>query len=134
MESGERQTGRRIDWKFVGWHLFYTAVLAAWGVLFLTGPENDCLGREPGYWVLALGALPSLAMLVLGLRHRLAAYRLAIIYGVLVAAGVAALVVTAYGFLWVVVFFPLFAFIVEAVVLQLRRPVLFRQRPIRADR
>lgn len=132
MESGEQRTARRVDRKFVGWHVFYTAVLTAWGLLFVI--NNQDFGSEPGYWVLALGALPSLAMLGVGCIRPAAGYVMGLVYGAIVAVGVAILVVTTPNMLWMVVSFPLFAFIVEAVVLQLRRPVLFRQRPIRADR
>ena len=115
---------RRVDRKFAGWHMLYSVILVAWGLLFLLS-NNDCLGREPGYWVLGFGALPSLALLVTGYLKPAVAYWAAMVYGAIIALGVLGLLSTTHSYLWVVVFFPLFAYIVEAVVIFLRRGSLF---------
>ena len=114
---------RRVDRKFVAWHVLYTVILGAWGVLFLLS-NDDCLGREPGYWVLSFSAFPSLVMLVIGCLKPVVAYWVAMVYGAIIAVGVIVLLMTMHSYHWVVVFLPLFFYIGEAVVIFVRRSAL----------
>lgn len=123
MESEEQGTMRRIDRIFVPWHVFYTVLMVVWSLPFLLR-DADCLGREPGYWVLSFSAFPSLVMLVIGCLKPVVAYWAAMVYGAIIALGVIVLLVTMHTYWWVVVFCPLFFYIGEAVVIFVRRSAL----------
>ena len=125
MESVEQVARPRFDRKFVGWHVFYTVILTAWGCLLANPSPHNELGTETGYWILAIGALPSLILTVMGVVWPLAAYRLAMVYAGVLAVGTLVLVGTTANFLWVVVVFPVFGFIVEGVVLHMSRNRIF---------
>lgn len=131
MNDGTQAT-RRIDRKFVGWHILYTVVLAGWAAMFLVGPVDDCVGREPGYWALWSGVLPSLVMLALGLVRPHAAYMAAVMYGLLVALPPVFFTLTLRSNMWLIVFFPLFPFVAEAAVITLclRRRASRNRQPI----
>ncbi len=125
MESVEQAARPRFDRKFVGWHVFYTVILTAWGCLLARPVAQNEIGPDLGYWILAIGALPSLILTVLGVLRPIMAYRLAMIYAGVLAAGTIVLVGATANFLWAVVVFPLFGFIVEGVVLYMSRSRVF---------
>lgn len=116
MESREQGIRRPIDRKFVGWHVFYSFILIAFGLLFLVADDN-CVGREPGYWFLGFGGVPSLTLLVVGLLRPMTAYKAAMLYGAVMAIGAGFLAATTPNAMWVALLFPLFGFIAEAAVI-----------------
>lgn len=114
---------RRFDRMFVAWHVVYTLLMVVWSLPFLVR-DVDCLGRDLGYWVLSFSAFPSLVMLVIGCLKPVVAYWIAMVYGAIIAVGVIVLLMTMHSYHWVVVFLPLFFYIVEAVVIFVRRSAL----------
>lgn len=118
-----------MDCKLVAWHSVYTVILALWG-LALSNPRSE-FGQEAGYWVLGLGVLPSLVLLVLAVRRSDAAYVAAMLWGAVVALLSLVLTVIAYGFLWVVALFPLFGFVIEALYLHWRWPMIRLYRAVK---
>lgn len=106
-----------IDRKFVTWHIIYTAILTVWSIQLWNTQE---LGIESAYYVLGLGAVPSFGLLILGLTRPMAAYRAAMVHGGIVVLIGIILAAVSYGFLWLVVFFPVLASVLEALYLHWR--------------
>jgi hypothetical protein len=98
----------------------YTGLLVWYAALFLHDPRNE-LGSEVGYFLLLIGALPSLVLIPLTWYWPLVARRCASVYGYLMLLGVLVLVGAAEGFLWLIVAVPLLGFPVESIVLSLKR-------------
>lgn len=92
-------------------------LLLAWGSLFLMSQE---LGPGPWHCLLWFGAVPSALIGVTGFVRPVVAYWAAVIYGAIIALGVIALLLTTPNAMWVIVFFPLFGFILEAAWLGFR--------------
>jgi hypothetical protein len=109
-----------VDKRFTTWHVVYTLLLSALGFCLMLGETDECVGPWLGYWFLAFGALPSLLMLVVGLRWPVVAYVMAVVWGALVV--VAALVAGTDDGWGLLTFIPLLGFTLEAAAIAWSRP------------
>lgn len=114
MDMMKSEVARKIDWKFVGWHILYTAVLAWWAGLFLLGPFPQDLGREPGYWTLYFGVIPSALVLALAFLRPTIGYCLVLCYGAFIALATIAIPIIGGNAFGLIVVFPMWPFILEA--------------------
>ncbi|NLN75784.1 MAG: hypothetical protein GX139_05700 [Armatimonadetes bacterium] len=108
-------------WSYLIWRILYTGLLTWYASAFLYNPRNE-FGPEPGYFLLLVGALPSLVLIPLTWYWPFVARKCALIYGYLLLLGTLVLLVTAEGFLWLLVAIPLLGFpTIESIILSFKR-------------
>jgi hypothetical protein len=103
-------------------------LLAFWSAGFFIYPQE--VGTEPGYIFALFGVIPSIAFLILSFTRPKIAYTAVFLYGVFLIIGSIILTGFAYGFLWLVVVFPIYGFTIEGCLLYISYPILRRHNQV----